>query len=90
MTIALYFLGAKKHEHGVGIMLTKKARKALMGYVAVSEWVLMVKLHSKPFNMVCTQVYAPTGEHSDSEVEIFYEDVKGAPKQMKKDDIVIL
>ena len=40
--------------------------------------------------MVCIQVYAPTGEHSDSEVEMFYEDVKSALKQVKKDDILIV
>ena len=50
-----------EHKHGVGILLTMKVAKSWMGFHAVSDKVLIVKLASKPLNIVIIQVYALTG-----------------------------
>ena len=33
----------------------------------------MVKIATKPVGLNIIQVYAPTGDHSDDDVELFYE-----------------
>ena len=50
----------------------------------------MVKLEGQPFNVVLIQVYAPTTQHSDEEVEKFYGDIEKGIKQVKTTDVVII
>ena len=85
----LIYSGSELHT-GVGIMLRKETAKCLLGYWAVSDRVLMVKLRGSPFNISIVQVYAPTEDHSDQEIEIFYEQLNAARKQAGSQDIVIV
>ena len=47
----LLYSGGDKHERGVGMLLDKETSKSLQGFWAVSDRVLLVKLHGKPFNI---------------------------------------
>ena len=86
---SMIFSGGEKHQLGVGIMMTKKIAGSLIGYTAISERVIVMKLQAKPFNVVCVQTYAPTQTHSDEDVESFYEDLKQARKMAKSQDVVL-
>ena len=48
-----------------------------------------MKLQAKPFNIVFIQVYAPTSDYTDDQVEEFYENIKKATEQVKGTDVVI-
>ena len=48
----------------------------------------MVKLYSRPFSINVIQVYAPTQDHSNAEIEVFYEGIEKALKYAKSDDIL--
>ena len=50
----------------------------------------MAKFEGKPVNIVIVQLYAPTNDRSDDEIEEFYADVKKALKQVKSGDILIV
>ncbi|XP_069977589.1 periostin [Penaeus vannamei] len=56
------------HEAGVGISLQKEIAKSLMGFHAVSERVIMIKLKGKPFNYAIIQVSAPTSSSTEEEI----------------------
>lgn len=56
------------HEAGVGISLQKEVAKSLMGFHAVSERVIMIKLKGKPFNYAIIQVSAPTSSSTEEEI----------------------
>ena len=75
---------------GVGIMLNSRTEDCLSGFYAVSERVLLVRLKGKPFDVCIIQVYAPTCDYSDEEVDLFYEDVMKAKRQCKRHDIVLV
>ncbi|ELU12395.1 hypothetical protein CAPTEDRAFT_212105 [Capitella teleta] len=47
--------------------------KALKGFLAISDRVILVKLHSKPMDANIIQVYAPTCDSSTEDIEDFYE-----------------
>lgn len=70
-----YFSGGQHHINGVGVIIKKKYEKSMQGYIPISDRVMMVKFEGKPFDIAVIQVYAPTEESSDEEVEKFYEDV---------------
>ena len=75
---------------GVGIELGKEAERSLAGYYAISDRVLLIRLKGKPFDTCIIQVYAPTCDHSDEEVESFYNDVQKAMQHCKRHDVIFV
>ena len=55
----LIFSGADGHQYGVGMTMTWRISRALLGYLPISNRVLVVKFQAKPFNVVCVQAHAP-------------------------------
>ena len=58
--------------------------------VSVTKIVLLVKIQAKPFDLNVIQVYAPTGDHTEDEVEEFYEDLNKARKMCKSQEVVMV
>ena len=56
--------------------------------LVISERVIMIKLQRKPFNISIIQIYAPTQDHEDEEIELFYDEIQTAIKNVKADDIL--
>ena len=54
-------------------MLRKERAEVVVGSWHVSERVILVKINAKPTGLNIIQVYAPTGDHSDDQVDAFYE-----------------
>ena len=54
-----------------------------MGFWAISERVILVKLKGHPFIVSIIQVYAPKSENTDDEIEAFYEDIEQAKRQRR-------
>ena len=86
----MVFSGGEKNQHGVGIMMTGRVYKALHGYLQISDRAIMAKFDGKPANIIILQLYAPTNDHSDEEIEEFYADVKKALKQVKSGVILVV
>ena len=72
----MIYSGGNEHKYGVGILMKNTITNAMMGYWAISERMMMMKLLSKPFNINIIEVYAPTQDHDDDEIEKFYDDIK--------------
>ena len=51
------------------------------GILAVSSRVIVAKLKASPFNITLVQVHAPTTEHSEEEINEFYEQRETAKRQ---------
>ena len=46
--------------------------------------------YSAPFNITIVQVYAPTTDHEDSEVEKFYEQVQDVLDKIPKKEVIVV
>ena len=77
-THTIIYYGGQEHKRGVGIMMKNGIAKAMIGYWAISNRVIMMKLQGKPFNISLIQVYAPTQDYSDEDIEQFYEEIQQA------------
>ena len=62
----------------------------MVGFCPVSDRIIMAKLKGKPFNINIIQVYAPTTDHDDEEVEKFYDDIENVMKYAKSGEINIV
>ena len=63
-------------RNGVAIMVHKRVQNAVLGCNLKNDRVISVLFQGKPFNSMVIQVYAPTSNAEEAEVEQFYEDLQ--------------
>ena len=82
--------GGEDDKNGVGIMLRNEVAKSMIGYWPISDRGVMVKLKAKPFNINMIQVYVPTQDYDDENIEEFYEQIQLAVSYTKSSDIICI
>ena len=60
----------------VAIKVNKRVWNAVLGCNLKNDRMISVRLQGKPFNITVIQVYAPTSNAEETEVERFYEDLQ--------------
>ena len=63
-------------RNGVAIILNTRVQNAVLGCNLKNDRMISVRFQGKPFNIMVIQVYAPTSNAEEAEVEWFYEDPK--------------
>ena len=72
----IYYCGQESlRRNGVAIMVNKRARNAVLGCNLKNDRMISVRFQGKPLNITVIQVYAPTSNAEEAEVERFYEDL---------------
>ena len=66
---------ASLRRDGVAIMVNKRVQNAVLGCTFKNDRMISVCLQGKPFNITVIQVYAPTTNAREVEIEQFYEDL---------------
>ena len=56
-------------------MANKRVQNAVFGCNLKNDRMIPVRFQGKPFHITVIQVYAPTGNAEEAEVEWFYEDL---------------
>ncbi|CAF3327901.1 unnamed protein product [Rotaria socialis] len=78
------------HTRGVGMLLSTKGKKTLIGYNPISSRLITIRFNATPFKLTVMHVYAPTSASSDDEIEIFYDNIEHALTKTPKKDIIIV
>ena len=55
-----------------------------------NDRMISVRFQSKPFNITVIQVYAPTSNAEEAEVECFYEDIEDLLELTSKKDVLFI
>ena len=84
------YSGGDSRERGVGILLSEDAAKSFKGFWAVSDRVILVKLQGSPFDINIIQVYAPTDDSVEEEIENFYDSIDSVIRECKGHEINIV
>ena len=63
-------------RNGVAIMVNKRVQNAVLGCNLKNDRMISVRLQGKPFNITVIQVYAPTINAEEAELEWFYGDLQ--------------
>ena len=63
-------------RNGVAITVNKRVQNAVLGCNLKNDRMISVRFQGKPFNITVIQVYAPTSNAEEAEVEQFYEDLQ--------------
>ena len=73
----IYYPGQESlRRNGVAIMLIKRVRNAVLGCNLKNDRMISIHFQGKPFNITVIQVYTPTSNTEEAEVEWFYEDLQ--------------
>ena len=73
----VYYCGQESlRRNGVAIMVNKRVQNAILGCNLKNDRMISVHFQDKPFSITVIQVYAPTSNAEEAEVEQFYEDLK--------------
>ena len=73
----IYYCGQESlRRNGVAIMVNKRVQKAVLGCNLKNDRTISVCFQGKPFNITVIQVYAPTSNAEEVEVEWFYKDLQ--------------
>ena len=73
----IYYCGQESlRRNGVAMIVNKRVQNAVLGCNLKNNRMISVCFQGKPFNIMVIQVYAPTSNSEEAEVEQFYEDLK--------------
>ena len=71
-------------------MVNKRVRNAVLGCNLKNNRMISIHFQGKPFNITVIQVYAPTSNGEEAEVERFYEDLQDLLELTPKKDILFI
>ena len=71
-------------------MVNKRIQNAVLGCNLKNNKMISVPFQGKPFNITVIQVYAPTSNAEEAEVEWFYEDLQDLLELTSKKDILFI
>ena len=73
----IYYCGQESlSRNGVAIIVNKRVRNAVLGCNLINNRMISLRFQGKPFNVSVIQVYAPTSNAEEAEVEWFYEELQ--------------
>ena len=74
----------------VATMVNKRVRNAVLGCNLKNNRMISVHFQGKTFNITVIQVYAPTSNAEEAEVERFYEDLQDLLELTPKRDVIFI
>ena len=87
----IYYCGQESlRRNGGAIMVNKRVQNAVLGCSLKNDRMISVRLQGKPLNITVIQVYAPTSNPEEAEVERFYEDLQDLVELTPRKDVLFI
>ena len=71
-------------------MVNRRVQNVVLGCDLKNDRMISVRFQSKPFSITVIQVYAPTSNAEEAEVERFYEDLQDLLDLTPKKDVLFI
>ena len=87
----IYYCGQESlRRNGVTLIVNKRVWNAVLGCNLKNDRMIAVHFQGKPFNITVIQVYAPTTNAKETEVEWFYENLQDLLEITLKKDVFFI
>ena len=87
----IYYCGQESlRRNGVALIVNKRVQNAVFGYSLKNDRMVSLCFQGKPFTITVIQVYAPTSNAEEAEVERFYEDLQDLLELIPKKDVLFI
>ena len=77
-------------RNAVAIKVNKRVQNVVLGCNLKNDRIISVHIQDKPFNITGIQVYAPTSNAEEAEVEWFYEDLQDLLELTPPKDVLFI
>ena len=74
-------------RNGLALILRRRVQNAVLGCNLINDRMISVHSQGKPLSIIVIQVYVPTNNNEEAEVERFYEDLQDLLELPLKKDI---
>ena len=87
----IYYCGQESlRRSGVALIVNKRVWIAVLGCSLKNNRMISIRFQGKPFSITVIQVYAPTSNAEEDEVEWFYEDLQDLLELIDKKDVLFI
>ena len=87
----IYYCGQESlRRNGAALIVNKRVQTAVLGCSLKNERIISVRFQGKSFSITVIQVYAPTTNAKEAEVEHFYEDLQVLIELTPKKDFLFI
>ena len=87
----IYYCGQESlRRNGVAIIVNKRVQNAVLGCNLKNDRLISVHFQGKPFTITVIQVYSPTSNAEEAEVERFYEDLQDFLELTPQKDVLFI
>ena len=87
----IYYCGQESlRRNGVAMMVNRRVQNTVLGCNLKNDRMISVCFQGKPFNNTVIQVYAPTSNAEEAEVERFCEDLQDLLELTPKKDVLFI
>ena len=87
----IYYCGQESlRRNGAALIVNKRVWNAVLGCNLKNGRMNSVHFQGKPFNITVTQVYAPTSNAEEAEVEQLYKDLQDLLELTSKKDVLFI
>ena len=77
-------------RNGVALRVNKRVQNAVLGYSLTNDRMISVCFQGKAFSITVIQVYTPTSNVEEADVERFYEDIQDLIELTPKKDVLCI
>ena len=86
-----YYCRQESHRrNGVAHIIDKRVKNMVLGCNVKNDRMISVCFQGKPFNITVIQVYTPTTDAKETEVDQFYEDLEDLLELTPKKDVLFI
>jgi len=87
----IHYCGQESHRrNGVALIINKRVQNAILGCNVKNDRMISVCFQGKPFNITVIQVYTPTTDAKETEVDRFYEKLEDHLELTPKRDVLFI
>ncbi|KAB0357699.1 hypothetical protein FD754_001855, partial [Muntiacus muntjak] len=87
----IYYCGQESlRRNGVAIIVNNRVQNAVLGCNLKNDRMISVRFQGKPFHITVIQVYAPTSNAEEAEIQWFYEDLQDLLELTPKKDVLFI
>ena len=87
----IYYCGQESfRRNGVAIIVNKRVRNAVLGCDLKNDRMILVHFQGKPLDITIIQVFAPTTNSEEAEIEWLYEDLQDLLEPTPKKDVLFV
>ena len=85
------YSGGERAERGVAILIKGKVRGAVEKYECISDRLMWLKIKGQKVDTIIMQVYMPTSEHPDEEIDEMYDTIEEVlDNEVTNDNVIIM